>query len=455
MHHREVMREMLEVKRMETRWLATGLNTFACMAVMAAAPVCTNVRIARIAGSSDMGVFFDLDVDAIVTVSSLQTNGVPVSPDLYPSLGGRYVAAGQNRKLVWSAQKDWPDQKLEKVKAFVTAWSLDVPPPYMVVNLTNQNDVAYYDSTNAIPFGVTNKMYKTTHLVMAKIPAAGRTWTIGSLDGEHATAAREVRHHVAFTDDYYMGIYEFTYGQWWQFLNTTPKASSYDFHTYADDLDVCPVAGCTYGQVRGGAFTALPTSTTLIGLLRERSGMAFDLPRHAQWEVACRAGCASYINVPGATMNQVAWTSSNRTQDPKASLYGSTTTHEVGLLLPNAFGLYDTLGNVLEIGRDWLYSASSNAYVASVGLTDETLSTVVRIDPEINATSVVGGDGVTYTAANSSLNGGVGRWGGGVWGNNASSQTNPSRWAASGGSSQPDTGFRVMCSVKNGGRLSN
>ena len=223
MHHREVMREMLEVKRMETRWLATGLNTVACMAVMAAAPVCTNVRIARIAGSSDMGVFFDLDVDAIVTVSSLQTNGVPVSPDLYPSLGGRYVAAGQNRKLVWSAQKDWPDQKLEKVKAFVTAWSLDVPPPYMVVNLTNQNDVAYYDSTNAIPFGVTNKMYKTTHLVMAKIPAAGRTWTIGSLDGEHATAAREVRHHVAFTDDYYMGIYEFTYGQWWQFLNTTPK----------------------------------------------------------------------------------------------------------------------------------------------------------------------------------------------------------------------------------------
>ena len=101
---REIMREVLEVKRMETRWLATGLCAAACMAAMAAAPVCSNVRIARVTGSSDMGVFFDLDADAIVTVSSLQTNGVPVSPDLYPSLGGRYVAAGQNRKLVWSAQ---------------------------------------------------------------------------------------------------------------------------------------------------------------------------------------------------------------------------------------------------------------------------------------------------------------------------------------------------------------
>ena len=431
-----------------SRWHLAGMCAAACMAAMAAAPVCSNVRIARVPGSSDMGVFFDLDTDAIVTVS-LQTNGVPVSPDRYPSLGGRYVAAGQGQKLAWSASKDWPDQKLEKVKALVTAWAPDVPPPYMVVNLTNRNDVAYYDSTNAIPFGVTNKMYKTTHLVMSKIPAAGRTWKIGSLDGEHATAAREVRHNVAFTDDYYMGIYEFTYGQWWCFLNTTPKNSSNVFHSYADDLDVCPVAGCTYDQVRGGAFTANPTASTLVGLLRSRSGMAFDLPRHAQWEVACRAGNASYINVPGATMDQIAWTTSNRSQDPKNSLYDSAkpTTHEVGLLLPNAFGLYDTLGNVLEMGRDYLYSASSDAYLAAVGLTAQTMDTIVCIDPEINATKTTL-DGTTYSGTSNS-----GRWGGGIWGSNASSATNPSRWAASGGSSQPDTGFRVYCPAKNGGRL--
>ncbi len=452
------MREMPKVKRMETRWLATGLCAVACLASMAAAPVCTNVRIARIAGSSDMGVFFDLDVDAIVTVSSLQTNGVPVSPDLYPSLGGRYVAAGQNRKLVWSAQKDWPDQKLEKVKAFVTAWSPDVPPPYMVVNLTNQNDVAYYESTNAIPFGVTNKMYKTTHLVMAKIPAAGRTWTIGSLDGEHATAAREVRHHVAFTDDYYMGIYEFTHGQWRHFNTDQLTNSTYGiFHVYADDREVCPVECCTYTQIRGNvAFTVNPTDASVMGRLRAKSGIAFDLPRHAQWEVACRAGCASYINVPGATMDQVAWTLGNRTSDPKvaAGLYGNgTTTHEVGLLLPNAFGLYDTIGNVLEMGRDYLYTASSNAYIAAIGLTLETLETEVRVDPEINSSSITGRDGVSYSTGNASNN--SGRWGGSCWGSRNASDNNPSRWAGAGGSNQPDTGFRAYCPAKNGGRLSN
>ena len=127
------------------------------------------------------------------------------------------------------------------------------------------------------------------------------------------------------------------------------------------DRDVCPVECCTYTQIRGNvAFTANPTATSVMGLLRAKSGIAFDLPRHAQWEIACRAGCASYINVPGATMDQVAWTTSNRSSDPKvvAGLYGNgATTHEVGLLLPNAFGLYDTIGNVLEMGRDYLQVA--------------------------------------------------------------------------------------------------
>ena len=447
---REIMREVLEVKIMETRWLATGLCAAACMAAMAAAPVCSNVRIARVTGSSDMGVFFDLDADAIVTVSSLQTNGVPVSPDLYPSLGGRYVAAGQNQKLVWSAQKDWPDQKLEKVKAFVTAWCPDVPPPYMVVNLTNQNDVVYYESTNAIPFGVTNKMYKTTHLVMAKIPAAGRTWQVGSLAGNASTVNREMIHYVAFSDDYYMGIYEFTGGQWLQFKSTNPSS----MHPY-DDKDVCPVENVSWNDVCGGGFTDAPVNTSLLGLLRAKSGIAFDLPRHAQWEVACRAGCAGNSNVPGATQSQVAWMGNNRTDDPKYrdGTYDSSNyyTHEVGLKLPNAFGLYDTLGNVLEMGRDCLLTSGESRVtnIAAMGLTEDTLLTVVSVDLEQNATSIT----VDGTTATGSTNGSSGRWGGACDSWETGTYVNPSRWAGSGGGKYSDTGFRVMCPAKNGGRL--
>ena len=433
-----------------------GLAVFAlcaavCSAGIAVVPTCSNVRVGRISGSSDMGVFFDLDMDAIVTVS-LQTNGVAVSPDRYPSLGGRYVAAGANRRLAWPAHRDWPDQKLEKVKALVTAWSPDVPPPYMVVNLTNQSDVAYYDSAGAVPFGVSNRMYKTTHLVMAKIPAAGRTWRVGSLPGDASTVNREMLHYVAFSDDYYMGIYEFTGGQWLQFNSTNPST----MHPQID-RDVCPVETVNWAEVCGGGLADAPAATSLLGLLRARTGLAFDLPRHAQWEVACRAGCAGNSNVPGATQSQVAWMGNNRTDDPKytdgtydASKYY---THEVGLKLPNAFGLYDTIGNVLEMGRDCLLTTreSRATNIAAMGLTEGTLLTVVSVDLEQNATSVTVGD----TTATGSASGSSGRWGGACDSWETGNSVNPSRWAGAGGSKQCDTGFRVYCPAKNGGRLAN
>ena len=69
-------------------------------------------------------------------------------------------------------------------------------------------------------------------------------------------------------------------------------------------------------------------------------GYRYRLPTEAEWEYAARAGDASCRYGP---LVQVAWFHDN--SDGK--------THPVGTKEPNAFGLYDTLGNVWEWVGDW------------------------------------------------------------------------------------------------------
>ena len=71
-------------------------------------------------------------------------------------------------------------------------------------------------------------------------------------------------------------------------------------------------------------------------------GLAYRLPTEVEWQTACGPA-------PDAVLNYAwCWENSNRT------------THPVGRKLPNAFGLYDTLGNVWEWCEDWVGKSSSH-----------------------------------------------------------------------------------------------
>ena len=74
--------------------------------------------------------------------------------------------------------------------------------------------------------------------------------------------------------------------------------------------------------------------------LYTKTGVFYRLPTEAEWEYACRAGskAASYFGDDAAELDKYAWYKNN----------SETKFHKSGQKLPNAFGLYDMLGNVSE-----------------------------------------------------------------------------------------------------------
>ena len=69
----------------------------------------------------------------------------------------------------------------------------------------------------------------------------------------------------------------------------------------------------------------------------------FRLPTEREWEYACRAGTTSPRY---GTLDSVAWHRGN------SAVGDELRKHPVGMLEPNAWGLYDMLGNAWEVCSD-------------------------------------------------------------------------------------------------------
>ena len=82
--------------------------------------------------------------------------------------------------------------------------------------------------------------------------------------------------------------------------------------------------------------------------------MGYRLPTEAEWEYACRAGTTTAFNT------------GNRLSKSQANFDGSETM-PVGAFPPNAWGLYDMHGNVLEWCNDWYGDYSNSAQTNPAG----------------------------------------------------------------------------------------
>ena len=194
--------------------------------------------------------------------------------------------------------------------------------------------------------------YKTTKLLLRRIPAG--TFTMGSPTNERGHQSDETQHQVRISQPFYMGVFEVTQKQWE--LATGNNPSEYTG-------DTRPVENVSYNDIRGSLRgSCWPQSNAVdeesfLAILRDKTGLTFDLPTEAQWEYACRAGTTTALNNGKNLTGQLSSTTltdlgrySYNTGDGRGG-YGEHAM--VGSYLPNAWGLYDMHGNVWEWCLDW------------------------------------------------------------------------------------------------------
>ena len=341
--------------------VATSFSAFAAATV-------DNVTMAQAADTHEVTVTYTLTEPAIVTFA-VETNELAQGAGAWIRLSGdctthvrgdvnRIVADATGTKtIVWLPHKSWPGHYVDegRVRAVVTAYALDNPPDYFVMDLGNGSDVSFYADKESIPDGVTNRKYKTEYLVMRKIPAANIHWRMGSPTTESGRNKNfEVPHTITLTSDFYLGVYEVTQYQWWRVMGTNPST-----FTGADypDWQIMPVETIDPNRIGvTGDAIALPSyrfpsnadlsKTTFPGQLSASCPYTdnFRIPTEAQWEFACRAGTGSAYNYGGdATGDEL----------KAVACFATNHTQAVGLLKPNAWGLYDMHGNVGEWIADY------------------------------------------------------------------------------------------------------
>ena len=136
---------------------------------------------------------------------------------------------------------------------------------------------------------------------------------------------------VTLSNGFYMGRYAVTQAQWQAVMGNNPS------HFEGDDL---PVEQVSWNDAQ-----------TFIERLNEQGArFTYRLPTEAEWEYACRAGTTG----DGAgDLEVMAWHKGN----------SGGRTQAVGTRLPNAFGLFDMLGNVWEWCEDWYHDDYAGAPV--------------------------------------------------------------------------------------------
>ena len=199
------------------------------------------------------------------------------------------------------------------------------------------------------------------------------------------TGVEEPVHTVILTRDFYMGKYEVTNAEYVKFLNAqiiidlnwlaiddsdpgTGLASPY-YGLYGDPNSPSGIKVKSGYEARPVMYVSWYGAIAYCNWLSDQYGFdrvysdpnenpanwltrnGYRLPTEAEWEYACRAGTGSEFywgdDFEFTLIDNYAWYGGN----------SGDIHHNVGMKLPNNFGLYDMSGNVDEWCNDWATAA--------------------------------------------------------------------------------------------------
>jgi formylglycine-generating enzyme required for sulfatase activity len=178
---------------------------------------------------------------------------------------------------------------------------------------------------------------------MAAIPAG--EFVMGST-GPAAKPDEQPQHKVKL-DAFWMQTHEVTWDAYlmFMFVDQANERAKPDPLVDALSRPTSPYVEMSFGRGHGG-FPAISmtqhAANKFAQWLSARTGEYYRLPTEAEWEYACRAGSAT--GVAGGQLDASAWFSKNSS----LPAFPRGTYHKVGSKKPNAWGLHDMLGNVME-----------------------------------------------------------------------------------------------------------
>ena len=162
---------------------------------------------------------------------------------------------------------------------------------------------------------------KDVKLEMVLIPAG--KFKMGSPASEKDRNEKETQHEVTLTKPFYMGKYEVTQEQWFEIMGENPSR---------EKGRKLPVTNVSWEDCQ-----------EFIKKLNAKTDGGYRLPTESEWEYACRAGTTTAYSFGDKITPKDANYRDSKIGEPVA----------VGSYKPNAFGLFDMHGNVLEWCEDW------------------------------------------------------------------------------------------------------
>ena len=284
-------------------------------------------------------------------LGALRENPCRSISDLLINVAGRVDDATHGEQLPW--------QHLMLTRPFALAECVTPPPAppqqggEQTSPLLNQEGTGVVSCWENETPGATCKE-DTTGMEFVYVP--GGCFQMGSNDNDYDS---EKPVHKVCLEGFWMGKYEVTNAQYRRFK---PDHKNYEYEGKSLNGDEQPVVMVSWNDAQA-----------LVAWLTKQGRGVFRLPTEAEWEYAARGGtetirywgddpkhtqACQYANVHDRTSKQAF---SGFTWQEHACDDGYAVTAPVGQFEPNAFGLYDMLGNVWEWQSDTYHDTYKDA----------------------------------------------------------------------------------------------